>query len=379
VTLKSTAAVLALAFAGLAHAAPPADPQLVDLFSRMEAFHAAHDVRKADAPRDWKRAAPSAEIDKIVDAFLDAHANTGLMVVKGDTVLAERYQYGRTAQHRLESASMAKTVLGMLVGFAVHEGKLSLDDKAEKYVPALKGHVFGDASVRDLLTMSSGVAWDGNLEPGGDAFKLIGDTLFQKSPGGADAVLRLSRRIAPAGKRFAYSDADNEVLGLVLAAAVRQPLAAYLSEKIWQPMGAESNAAWLVDKGGQEVSYCCVQAVLRDFARFGMLLAHYGALDGRQIIPAGWVKAATTPEAPHLAVGVASTYNGYGYQTWIIHKTEPRFGAFGIRGQAIFVDAASKLVVVHTAVWADGRDQNERAAQFELWHTLLEKTAQKSL
>ena len=111
------------------------------------------------------------------------------------------------------------------------------------------------------------------------------------------------------------------------------------------------------------------------------MLANYGALDGREIIPTTWVKAGTTPEAPHLAVGVATTYNGYGYQTWIIGARHPRvggdrFAAFGVRGQAIFVDPVNKLVVVHTAVWDDGNDKNARAAQFKLWEDLHAKVAQ---
>ena len=87
------------------------------------------------------------------------------------------------------------------------------------------------------------------------------------------------------------------MLGLVLIHALKQPLAEYLSEKIWRPMGAEAHATWLLDKAGFETGYCCINAVLRDYARFGMLLANYGALDGKQIIPAEWVKAATTPPA----------------------------------------------------------------------------------
>lgn len=372
----------------------------------MDEFHAARGVRKAAEPRELKRAPPSAEIDKLVDAFLDAHPNTGLMVVKDDTVLAERYQYGRTAQHRLESASVAKTVLGMLVGIAIQEKKIgSIEDRAEQYVPELKGHPYGETSVRDLLTMSSGIAYREHAANPRDesSRRLINNTIWRKTDGGADAVREFDRREAPAGTRFNYASSDSEVLGLVLARAVGQPLSTYLSEKIWQPMGAEANAAWIVDKGGYELSYCCLNATLRDFARFGMLLANYGAVDGRQIIPAEWVKAATTPSAPHLAVGAATRYNGYGYQTWILGDGRPRaggdpvdrrprdgtspasalvgggdpgFAAFGLRGQAIFVHAATKLVVVHTAVWADGTDQNERNAQFELWHTLLEKTSQ---
>ena len=157
----------------------------------------------------------------------------------------------------------------------------------------------------------------------------------------------------------------------MLAKATGQPVATYLSEKIWQPMGAEANATWLVDKGGYEATYCCLNATLRDFARFGMLLANSGALDGKQIIPAGWVKAATRPSAKHLEVGTATPNNGYGYQTWITHRAEPRFAALGVHGQAIYVDTARKLVVVHTAVWAEGDDRAERGAQFRFFEEVL--------
>jgi CubicO group peptidase (beta-lactamase class C family) len=377
----------------LALGAPPVDQKMVELWSRMDEFHAARGVKKADVPRELKRTAASPEIDKLVDAFMDAHPNTGLMVLKGDTVLAERYQYGRSAQNRFESASVAKTVLGMLVGIAFSEKLIhSLDDRAEQYVPDLKGHPYGETSIRNLLTMSSGIEFKEEYTARAEGRRLIDNTIWQKTEGGADAVREFAHREAPAGTRFHYASADSEVLGLVLARATGKPVATYLSEKIWQPMGAEANATWLVDKGGYEATYCCLNAVLRDFARFGILLANYGALDGKQIIPAAWVRAATTPEAPHLAVGVATKYNGYGYQTWILGDGRPRgnsvrnggsppgegamFAAFGLRGQAIFVDPSSKLVVVHTAVWPDGRDQDERGAQFELWFTLLAKTSQ---
>ena len=384
-------ALLALVPA-LALAAPPVDPKMVELWSRMDEFHAARGVKKPDVPRELKYVTPAqagAEIDKLVDAFMDAHPNTGLLVLKGDTVLAERYQYGRTAQNRFESASVAKTVLGMLVGIAFSEKLIkSLDDRVEQYVPDLKGHPYGETSIRDLLTMSSGIAFqEFDTSTRNEGRRLINNTIFQKTEGGADAVKEFNRREAPAGTHFNYASADSEVLGLVLAKATGQPVATYLSEKIWQPMGAEANATWLVDKGGYEATYCCLNATLRDFARFGMLLANHGELDGKQIIPAGWVKAATTPQAPHLRAGVATQWNGYGYQTWILGDADPRegrkpsesrfFAAFGLRGQAIFVDPLTKLVVVHTAVWpGDGNDQKERGAQFELWFKLLARTSQ---
>ena len=375
--LSSRAKLLSLALlfsASAAFAAPEADPKLVDLWSRMDEFTAARGVRKADAPRSFKRAEPAPELG--IDAFLEANANTGLLVLKGDTILAERYQYGRTAQHRLASASMAKTVLAMLVGIALDEKKIaSIEDKAEQYVPALKGHPYGETSIRHLLTMSSGIAFSEDYSGTDDASKLVNNTVRQQTAGGADTVLEFKLREAPAGTRFRYASADSQVLGLVLAAAVGEPLATYLSDKIWRPMGAEANATWLIDKGGYETGYCCLNATLRDYARFGMLLANYGALDGKQIIPAAWVKAATTAEAPHLRVGTATPNNGYGYQTWLTHRTEPRFAALGLRGQAIFVDPATKLVVVHTAVWADGNDRAARGAQFKLFEAIHSKLA----
>ena len=377
-TLKSTAAVLALAFAGLAHAAPDEDlllkPKgLVDVWSRMDEFNAAAGVQKAAAPRPLKRARNAPDLG--LDAFLDANRNTGLLVLKGDTILAERYQYGRNAQHRFASASMAKTVLGMLVGIAVSEGKIkSIDDLALQYVPALKGHPYGETSIRHLLTMSSGMEWRETWgDQRDDGILLVENTLRGRTEGGADTVLEFNRREARPGTRFHYASGDSEVLGLVLRAAVKMPLATYLSEKIWQPMGAEANATWIVDKGGYETGYCCLNATLRDYARFGMLLANYGVLDGKEIIPTEWVKAATRPEQAYLRVGAATTMNGYGYQTWLTSREHSRFAALGYAGQAIFIDPQLKLVVVHTAVWADIEDRAERGAQFKLWQHLLEK------
>jgi CubicO group peptidase (beta-lactamase class C family) len=345
---------------------------IVDLNSRWDELYAARGVRKAENPRELKRAA--AESDLGLDSYLANHRNTGLLVLKDGAILAERYQYGRTDKHRFASHSMAKTVVAMLVGIAVSEKHISsIDDRADKYLPALKGHAYGQTSIRHLLTMSSGIAWDQRYVKGAENYALIDNTILQKTQGGVDAVMAFNRREVPAGTRFNYADGDSEVLSLVLRAAVKVPLATYLSEKIWRPMGAEANATWIVDKGGYETGYCCLNATLRDYARFGLLLANYGVLDGKEIIPSEWVRAATRPEQLYLRVGAATTFNGYGYQTWLTSRDHARFAAFGVHGQAIFVDPALKLVVVHTAVWADANDRAERGAQFKLWQHLLEK------
>ena len=109
-----------------------------------------------------------------------------------------------------------------------------------------------------------------------------------------------------------------------------------------------------------------------------MLLANYGAIDGKQIIPAEWVKAATTPEAPHLRSApprrtTATATRPGSTQSSPRRRGPVRFAALGVHGQAIFIDPARKLVVVHTAVWADGDDRAARGAQFKLLEAIYAK------
>jgi CubicO group peptidase (beta-lactamase class C family) len=204
-----------------------------------------------------------------------------------------------------------------------------------------------------------------------DAAELLRKTIGKLGPGGVDTVIWIRKRDIPPATRFRYSSADAQVLALALRAAVGMPLADYLSQKIWQPMGAEADASWFVDAGGNEVGYMGINATLRDWGRLGMLLANDGALNGRQILPAGWVKAMTTIEARHLVVGVATRNNGYGYQTWLIDPGKRYFALLGVRGQAVFVDPETRTVVVHTAAHHTQRDLASRAEQFSLFYGVL--------
>lgn len=341
---------------------------LVGTLSRMDEVVPARKVAHG-APRVLKRADQAAGLG--ADAYMAANRNTGLLVLKGDTILAERYNYDRKPADRFQSYSMAKTVVAMLVGIAMDEGKISsIDDLAEKYVTELKGQPYGQTSLRHLLTMSSGVAFSEAYDGNDDVSVLARKTLFQQGPGGPQSVSSFTRRERAPGTRFAYASAETQVLSLVLRAAVGRNLSEYLSEKIWIPMGAEADALWLVDAGGHELGYMGLNATLRDWGRLGMLLAYDGALDGRQIIPADWVRAATRADAHHLQPGVATAGAGYGYQTWLIDRSG-RFALLGVRGQAIMIDPASKFVVVHTAVHAKPRDPAARGPQFEFFFANL--------
>jgi len=307
-----------------------------------------------------------------VNDFLARNRNTGLLIVREDTVLYERYQYDRKPDHRFTSMSMAKTVVAMLVGIALAEKKIhSIDDPAKKYLPKLEGHPYGETLLRDLLTMSSGMQFREEYDGKDDAAELMRRTIGKLGPGGVDTIYHVRKRDMAPGTRFRYSSADTQVLALALRAAVGMPLSDYLSQKIWQPMGAEADASWFVDAGGFEVGYMGINATLRDWGRLGMLLANDGALNGRQIVPAEWVKAMTTAEARHLVVGVATRNNGYGYQTWLIDPSRRYFALLGVRGQAVFVDPETRTVVVHTAVHASPRDLDARSEQFSLFYGVL--------
>jgi CubicO group peptidase (beta-lactamase class C family) len=335
-------------------------PFLVGSHSELDRIFESRLVRAGDTPSRLARA-PSEPVVQYyfqgaaadLDLYLLRNPTTGLLVARDDTILVERYQYGRNDRHRFTSWSMAKTVTSMLVGIAIAEGRIrSVDDPAAAYVPGLVGTEYGRTSLRDLLQMSSGVRFVENYSGRDDVAQLARDTFLLRGPGGVEAVTRFNDRAVPAGTKFSYASVETQVLGLVLRNAVGRPVAEYLSEKIWRPIGAEADATWLVDQAGQEATYCCINAVLRDYARLGLLLAHDGNWRGRRIVPAAWIREATTvrPEQGHLKPGVATPFLGYGYQTWILPGDRRMFLLSGVRGQAILIDPASRLVLVHTAV-----------------------------
>jgi CubicO group peptidase (beta-lactamase class C family) len=177
--------------------------------------------------------------------------------------------------------------------------------------------------------------------------------LLRRDSTGAAAVLgQFNTRVAEPDTLFHYTGLNSELLGLVLTNATHMRPADYLASRIWSRIGTEADAAWVTDATGQEVTSCCLDAVLRDWARFALLLANDGAWDGQQIIPRQWVLDATTAAAPGamLAPHTATPFYGYGYQVWTLPRPRRQFALIGIHGQMIFVLPAAKLVLVHTAV-----------------------------
>jgi CubicO group peptidase (beta-lactamase class C family) len=353
---------------------------LVSTYSHFDELFSARPVRRATTPWLFKRA-PEPAISyqfksdrRSIDDYLSRNPTTGLLIAKDDTILYEHYQYARTDRDRFLSQSMAKTITAMLIGIAVSENKIrSIDDPVSAYVPSLADTEYGKTPIRDLLHMSSGVAFTENYD-GQDDIARLGRDLF----GGAGkdpvaSVAQFNTRIVPPGTKWHYASVETEILGLVLRAATGEPVADYLHDRIWQAIGTEADASWAMDGTGQEITFCCFNATLRDYARLGRLLAHDGAWEGRQLVPRQWLLDATTVQPPdgYLAPGKATPYFGYGYQVWLLPGERRSFVLLGIRGQMILIDPASKLVMVHTAVRGKPSEPGALAEPLALWRGVV--------
>jgi len=334
----------------------PADR--VGAFTHIDDIYPTRQVNRAAISWAFKRA-PAELSDSFrtdVTGYLARNPVTGLLIAKDDQILFEHYQYGRTDRDRFVSQSMVKSITGLLTGIAISEGAIkSVDDTAETYVPGFRGSEYGRTPIRDLLHMSSGVDFGEAAEGGRDLNRLWKDMVagaWISGKGTVNSIIQFNHRIAPPGTRFHYASIEPDVLGVVLRNATGKSLSDYLREKIWQPIGAEADARWMLDAEGFELAHFGFNAVLRDYARLARLLAHDGAWGGRQIIPAQWMVDATTvrPSDGYLAPGKADRDFGYGYLLWLLPWGKRQFAMFGDFGQRVCVDPASKIVMVQTGL-----------------------------
>jgi CubicO group peptidase (beta-lactamase class C family) len=307
----------------------------------------AHVVPAAPAPSALPAGAPL-KLPVDVDAFMQGQRSAALLIVHDGKLRLERYGLGFDAGGRWTSFSMAKSVTSTLVGAALRDGHIrSLDDKVTDYLPQLKGSAYAEVNLRQLLTMTSGVRWNEDYADKKSDVALFND---HKPEEGLDTIVSYLRRLpreVPAGTRWHYSTGETNLVGILLGAAVKKPLAEYLSEKIWVPAGMEQQATWILSKTGKEISGCCIQAATRDFARFGLFMLNGATVSGRSIVPDGWMAEATTRRVPTGQPG-----RGYGYQWWTYD--DGSYAARGIFGQGIFIDPKRKLVIAVNANWAEG-------------------------
>lgn len=297
---------------------------------------------------------------KTLDDFMADTQTTGLMVIKEGRVVAERYQYGRQPDMRFRSFSMAKTFTAMLVGIAHGKGMIrSLDDKAADYWPEIAPSAYGQTTIRNLLRMSSGVPFRElyTWTPDDDIW-LWGRVLY--SPENrmrpekiVEYLNTKTTREVEQGQRFKYATIETEILGRVLSRAAGMSITQMTQEWLWKPMGAEAEARWLLASTDQgEGTGGSFNATLRDYARFGVLLANDGLRGDVQIIPRDYLLDATDAARQPGAFRPRSATPGmgYGYQTWLAPFKERTFALQGIHGQHIMVQPKSGIVMVQTSV-----------------------------
>ncbi len=271
--------------------------------------------------------------------FVAAQRVRGVLVIQNGRIRLERYVSPHGRLTRWNSFSVAKSITSTLVGAAIKDGAIrSLEDRVTRYIAALRGSAYDEVTVRQLLTMTSGVKWNEDYtDPGSDVVRMYA----QPPDPGFDMTVSYVRRLpreAPPGTKWVYKTSETNLVGVLVAEATGKPLADYLSEKIWRRYGMERDAEWMIDEAGREQGGCCLAITLRDYGRFGQLILDGARVDGTAIVPDTWLLEATRTQVP---TGGGS---GYGYQWWT--RDDGSFEARGIYGQTLHIDPARRLVIV---------------------------------
>lgn len=288
------------------------------------------------------------------DLMRDEHLS-GLIVLKNDEILLERYALGLTPERRWQSSSMVKSLSSTLVGAALYDGLIgSLDDHVTTYLPAFRGTAYEGVTLRHLLTMTSGIDWTEDYEDmNADVQEHYLKPIAAREAGHIEAYLKTLKRIEEPGVQYYYNTGDTFLLSLILSEVTGDTVADYCAKKIWGPVGMEHDGYFMLDSDdGQEITGSCCGASLRDYARFGLLMLNDGVTpNGERVLPEGWAREATAPSAPnfHKDLGErprldVSAFAGYGYLWWVHHVGS--FMALGAYGQWIHVEREQGLVFV---------------------------------
>ena len=271
---------------------------------------------------------------------IEKYDPVAFLVVKDSELVYEKYWKGYDQNSLTNSFSVAKTFIALLVGIAIDEGKIkSINDPVSDYLPEYKNHP--ELKIKHLLNMSSGINFDEDYKSpfghmakayyGTDLYELNKDYEVTETP----------------GKTWRYLGGNTLILSFILEKATGQTIAEYMSEKIWQPLGAKNAALWNLDnENGREKAYCCFYSNARDFARIGQLIINKGKWNGQTIISEDYLKQAMNYRQG-LKDAKGKMVDFYGFQLWTgEHKNMRFFYARGIQGQYIITIPAKRLVIV---------------------------------
>jgi CubicO group peptidase (beta-lactamase class C family) len=275
-----------------------------------------------------------------------------MLILKDGRNILELYRFGNTEQTRWMSMSIAKSIVSTLIGAAIRDGYIeSIEDPVTRYFASLEGTAYDRVSIRNILMMTSGAAWNEEYtDPGSDRRRLL-DAQISQEPGAVMDVMKGLERENEPGTVYRYNTGETQIAAEVLYHATGRSLSEYLSVRIWQPMGAEADAFWWLDSpDGVEIGGSGFAATLRDYGRFGQFVLNNGVINGEEFLPENWVRQAGTPkELPD------ETEIDYGYLWWTAETEAGRrdgaFSADGIFGQTIYLNPAENVVIVVWSAW----------------------------
>ena len=297
--------------------------------------------------------------------WIDETWTTGLIVIRDGQITCEEYYRGNSETTKTISWSMAKSFVSALVGIALAEGKIAtIRDPVSHYVPQLAGSGYDGVAIKDVLQMSSGVKFDEDYAAFFSDINRMGRAMAFDSS--IDEFVTSLQPERPPGTLLHYVSMDTQVLGMVLREATGETIRAYTESRLWQKLGMEADGYWLVDGQGMELVFGGLNAVLRDYARFGQLYLQEGTWDGEEIVPRNWIRASVRPDAPHLMPGtdLADSDFGYGYQWWIPPAPEGDYMAIVIYNQYIYVHPGHRVVIAKSSAYPDfNYDGSEKTLQ----------------
>lgn len=277
------------------------------------------------------------------EQFIERTFTNALLVLKDGRIIHERYRNLTNESSRFIAFSMTKSITSLLIGIALQEKRIaSIDDPVTRYLPELRSGAYDGVTIRQVLQMRSGVDYEERYDFGnpGVAARNHELSLVQNVIRFADAARTISRKHPP-GQVWQYKTLDTAVLGWLLERVLGgNTVAAYTAQRIWEPLGAEADAYYILDGPpglGREFSGAGFNVTLRDFGRLGQMVLDGGVANGRRIVSREWLEESTRP--------VEGAMPGYGYQWWMGQKPGS-FQAVGLQGQYLYVDPATRTVVV---------------------------------
>lgn len=310
-------------------------------------------IEPAIVPFEWNYETTKTTLSKEQTAYLEKYQTTAFLVIKNNKIVFENYWDNFTDSTLSNSFSMAKTVVGILIGVAINEGKVeSVNDPIYKYLPEYNTDKGKRITIKHLLTMSSGINFNEDyINPFSfPAHAYYGDDILEAMSGYEPSV--------EPGIIWRYRGGDTQLLAFILENATGKTISEYAEEKLWKPIGATYPAYWSIDsEGGKEKASCCLNSNAKDFAKIGKLYLDTGNWQGNQIVPKNYVLESITP--CNLVDSEGEVVSHYGYQWWLLnYKNKDLFYARGILGQYIIVVPEDKLIIVRL-----GHDRHKEKGQ----------------